>query len=48
MGVALYLYPDGAVTNSPIVGVEPTAIIEPHELWKPAEDHGLGEQRQKG
>ena len=48
MGVALYLYPDGSVTNSPIVGVEPTATKEPHERWKPADDHGLGEQRQKG
>jgi hypothetical protein len=44
MGVALYLYPDGSVTNSGKVGVEPTATIEPHEHWKPAEDHGLGEQ----
>jgi hypothetical protein len=35
MGVALYLYPDGSVTNSRKVGVEPTATIEPHERWKP-------------
>ena len=44
MGVALYLYPDGSVTNSRKVGVEPTATIEPHVRWKPADDHGLGEQ----
>jgi hypothetical protein len=44
MGVALYLYPDGSVTNSRRVGVEPTATIEPHERWKAADDHGLGEQ----
>jgi hypothetical protein len=44
MGVALYLYPDGSVTNLRKAGVVPTATIEPHERWKPAEDHGLGEQ----
>ena len=44
MGVALYLCPDGSVTNSRKVGVEPTATIEPHERWRPAGDHGLGEQ----
>jgi hypothetical protein len=44
MGVALYLYPDGSVTNLRRVGVEPTITIEPNERWKPAEDHGLGEQ----
>jgi len=43
-GVALYLCPDGSVTNSRKVGVEPTATIEPHEHWRRAEDHGLGEQ----
>jgi hypothetical protein len=43
MGVALYLYPDGSVTNSRKVGVEPTATIEPHERRRPAGDHGLGE-----
>jgi hypothetical protein len=44
MGVALYLYPDGSVSNSRKAGVEPTAIIKPHDHWKPADDHGLGEQ----
>jgi hypothetical protein len=44
MGVALYLYPDGSVTNARKVGVEPAATIEPHAHWNPAEDHGLGEQ----
>jgi hypothetical protein len=47
MGVALYLYLDGSVTNSRKVGVEPTATIEPHLRWKPADDHGLGEQIRK-
>ena len=47
MGVPLYLYPDGSVTNSRKVGVEPTSTIEPHERWKPADDHGLGEQIRK-
>jgi hypothetical protein len=44
MGVALYLYPDGSVTNLRKVGIEPTAKIEPQERWRPAGDHGLGEQ----
>jgi hypothetical protein len=44
MGVALYLYPDGTVTNSRREGVEPTATIEPHEHWRPGGDHGLGDQ----
>jgi hypothetical protein len=44
MGVALYLYADGTVTNSRREGVEPAAIIQPHEHWRPAEDHGLGDQ----
>jgi hypothetical protein len=44
MGVALYLYPDGSVTNLRKVGIEPTATIEPHERWRPAGDYGLGEQ----
>jgi len=43
MGVPLYLYPDGSVSNFRRVGVEPAAMIEPHDHWKPA-DHGLGEQ----
>ena len=47
MGVALYLYPDGSVTNTPKVGVEPTATIEPHARWRAADDHGLGEQMRK-
>jgi hypothetical protein len=47
MGVALYLYPDGSVTNSRKVGIEVTATIEPQERWKPADDHGLGEQLRK-
>jgi hypothetical protein len=29
MGVALYLYPDGSVTNLRKAGVEPIATIEP-------------------
>jgi hypothetical protein len=47
MGVALYLYPDGSVSNSRRMGVEPAAMIEPHDRWKPADDHGLGEQMGK-
>jgi len=47
LGVALYLYPDGTVTNSRKVGVDPAATIEPHEHWRRAEDHGLGEQVQQ-
>jgi hypothetical protein len=31
MGVALYLYPDGSVSNSCKAGVEPSAIIKPHD-----------------
>ena len=44
MGVALYRYPDGAVTNVRKVGIKPAATIEPREHWRPAVDHGLGEQ----
>jgi hypothetical protein len=44
MGVALYLYLDGLVTNLRRAGVEPTATLEPLKRWKPADDHGLGEQ----
>jgi hypothetical protein len=44
MGVALYLYPDGSVTNLRKAGVEPIATIEPHERWRPPDDHGLGDQ----
>jgi hypothetical protein len=44
MGVALYLYPDGSVTNLRKVGIEPIATIEPHERWKPGDDRGRGDQ----
>ena len=44
LGVALYFYPDGSVSNLRKAGVEPFATIEPREHWKPAADHGLGEQ----
>jgi hypothetical protein len=44
VGVPLYLYPDSSVTNFRKLDVEPTATIEPHERWKPVDDHGLGEQ----
>jgi hypothetical protein len=44
MGVALYLYRDGTVTNARREGVEPAAIIQPHEHWRPGGDHGLGDQ----
>jgi hypothetical protein len=43
MGVPLYLYPDGSVANVRKVGAEPTATIEPHDSWKPADDHDLSE-----
>jgi hypothetical protein len=44
MGVLLYLYPDGSVTNLRKIDSEPTATIEPHESWSPADNHGLGDQ----
>ena len=44
MGILLYLYPDGSVTNVRKVGAEPTAMIEPHESQRTAGDHGLGDQ----
>jgi hypothetical protein len=44
MGVPLYIYPDGLVTNVRKVGAEPTATIEPHATWSPPDDHGLGDQ----
>ena len=44
IGVPLYLYPDGSVTNFRKADAEPTATIEPHETWRPASDHGLGDQ----
>ena len=47
MGVLLYLYPDGSVTNIRRVDTEPTATIEPHESWRPPGDHGLGDQSRR-
>jgi hypothetical protein len=47
MGVALYLYPDGSVTNLRKIGIEPIATIEPQERWRPTGDHGLGDQIRK-
>jgi hypothetical protein len=44
IGVPLYVYPDGSITNVRKLGAEPTAMIEPHETWRPADDHGLGDQ----
>jgi hypothetical protein len=44
LGVRLYLYPDGSVTNVLKDGIEPTTTIEPHKYWRPPDDHGLGEQ----
>jgi hypothetical protein len=44
MGVLLYLYPDGSVTDIRRVDTQPTATIEPHESWRPPGDHGLGDQ----
>jgi hypothetical protein len=44
IGVPLYLYPDGSVTNLRRLGVEPLATIEPHQHWRPPDDHGLGDQ----
>jgi hypothetical protein len=44
IGVPLYLYPDGSGTNSRRIGVEPVAIVEPHERWRQPDDHGLGDQ----
>jgi len=44
MGVLLYLYSDGSVTNFRKVGAEPAATIEPHESWRHPGDHGLGDQ----
>ena len=46
-GVAA-LYPDGSVTNVRKVDAQPTVTIEPHETWRPAEDHGLGDQFRQG
>ena len=47
MGVLLYLYADGSVTNFRKVGAEPAATIEPHEWWRPPGDHGLGDQSRR-
>jgi hypothetical protein len=44
MGLVLCIYPDGSVTNLRKAGVEPSATIEPQERWKPADDHGRGDQ----
>lgn len=44
MGVALYLYPDGSVSNLRKADVEPIATFEPHERWRPSDNHGLGGQ----
>ena len=44
IGVMLYLYPDGSVTNFRKVDAEPTATIEPHANWRPPGGHGLGDQ----
>jgi hypothetical protein len=44
LGVRLYLYPDGTVTNVLKDDVEPTTTIEPQEYWRQPDDHGLGEQ----
>jgi hypothetical protein len=43
-GIRLYVYPDGSVTNLRKLGVEPVVTIEPHQNWRPPDDHGLGEQ----
>ena len=45
IGVPLYLYPDGSVTNYRKVDTEPTVLVEPHGLWRPGGDHGLDDQR---
>ena len=44
IGVVLYLYPDGSVSNCRKADAEPAATIEPHASWKRADDHGLGDQ----
>jgi hypothetical protein len=44
MGVLLYFYADGSVTNYRKLDTEPTALIEPHGSWRPPGDHGLGDQ----
>jgi hypothetical protein len=47
IGVPVYVYPDGSVTNFRKADAEPTATIEPHESWRPPGDHGLGDQSKK-
>jgi len=47
IGVPLYVYPDGSVTNFRKADAEPTATIEPLESWRPPGDHGLGDQSRK-
>jgi hypothetical protein len=48
MGVVLYLYADGSITNSRKIDTEPIAMIEPHDdHWRPASEHGLGDQLRK-
>ena len=44
IGVLLYLYADGSVTNYRKLDTEPTALIEPNGNWRPPDDHGLGDQ----
>jgi hypothetical protein len=44
MGLVLYLYPDGSVSNYRKADAEPTAKIEPHASWRQPADHGVGEQ----
>ena len=44
MGLSLYIYPDGSVTNSRKIGAEPAATVQPQGTWKPPDDHGLGDQ----
>lgn len=44
IGVPLYLYADGTVTNYRRLDTELTAMIEPHGSWGPPGDHGLGDQ----
>lgn len=47
LGLVLYLYADGSITNSHKLDTEPVAMIEPHDHWGPASDHGLGDQLRK-
>jgi hypothetical protein len=47
MGLVLYVYADGSITNSRKVDTEPVAMVAPHDPWRPASDHGLGDQLRK-